>query len=60
MPTGFRAYHLDKGLANGVATLLGREHVMSRCYMGAGKGLYVRMLQTLGLPNVTGSECAQH
>ena len=24
--------------------------------MGAGKGLYVRMLQTLGLPNVTGYE----
>ena len=57
VPTGFRAYHLDKGLANGVATLLGRgTRNVTLLDMGAGKGLYVRMLQTLGLPNVTGYE----
>lgn len=57
IPTGFRAYHLDTPLATAIASLLGRgARDLSVLDMGAGKGLYVRMLRTVGLRNVTGYE----
>jgi hypothetical protein len=57
IPTGFRAYHLDTQLATSVASLLGRgTRNVSLLDMGAGKGLYVRLLRTVGMRNVTGYE----
>ena len=58
MPKGFRAYHLDSPLASSIATLLGRgrRSNLTVVDLGAGKGLYVRFLGTVGLRNVTGYE----
>jgi SAM-dependent methyltransferase len=57
VPDGFRAYHLDAQLASGIATLLGRgQRNLTVLDLGAGKGLYVRYLNTVGLRHVTGFE----
>ena len=58
VPNGFRAYHLDSPLASSIATLLGRgrRSNLTVVDLGAGKGLYVRFLGTVGLRNVTGYE----